>query len=332
MTRMLGTDDSAAGLPTQSHGSAVLFVLMVCLGIAVAVQAVTMVVLCARGALLDESRGRTRVEQTEAGLFLLRDSLSQDWLPRAWGELDATALPGTEGQATELDGSEDWVMAVSAASPADGAAILLSAWVEKGRDGVDLPVAALVAQRVVCGYGRTSFWLEVDTAGEEEEGEVDHTAVAYLGEEPAGPLVGDGCVLLPLTGQWELDEGWRTELGQDHVLSSRVKVVQCERGEVVSLPRAWSASSEDEPLMVVVLGGGVLDARGAGEMWGVLVVDEGSLMMEDTILHGAAIVSGEVDVGGTGTIRYASSVLAWARESSLLRVRLVPGSRREGIE
>jgi hypothetical protein len=84
--------------------------------------------------------------------------------------------------------------------------------------------------------------------------------------------------------------------------------------------------------LVVVTGGADLDARDRGDLYGVIVVDQGSVQLDGTVLHGAVFATGEVALGQTGQILYSPQVLRWATDRSLHRVRLVPGTRWEGTE
>ncbi len=85
-------------------------------------------------------------------------------------------------------------------------------------------------------------------------------------------------------------------------------------------------------MLVVVTGGADLDARDRGDLFGVLVVDEGSVRLDGTVLHGAVFATGDVALGQTGQILYSPQVLRWATDRSLRRVRLVPGTRWEVVE
>jgi hypothetical protein len=84
--------------------------------------------------------------------------------------------------------------------------------------------------------------------------------------------------------------------------------------------------------LVLVTGGATLDARGKGDLYGVLVVDDGDLLLEGTIVHGAVFATGTVIFGDTGGILFTRPILRWATDRSLVRVRLIPGTRRESME
>ena len=62
------------------------------------------------------------------------------------------------------------------------------------------------------------------------------------------------------------------------------------------------------------------------------MIDDGSVALDGTTLHGAVFATGSVDLGETGRVVYNRSILRWATDRSLVRTRLVPGSRWEGTE
>ena len=69
-----------------------------------------------------------------------------------------------EGRVAELPDGEDWVMKAHARHDPTVARLLTSTWLEKGRDGLDLPLAALVAGSVGVAPGRESPWLGIDAS------------------------------------------------------------------------------------------------------------------------------------------------------------------------
>ena len=87
-------------------------------------------------------------------------------------------------------------------------------------------------------------------------------------------------------------------------------------------------SGPESPLLLITIGGGVIDARNLGEVWGMLVGAE-DILLDGTILHGAAFCTGNVQLGYSGCVVYEESVRLWATDRSLYRVRLVPGTRME---
>jgi hypothetical protein len=81
----------------------------------------------------------------------------------------------------------------------------------------------------------------------------------------------------------------------------------------------------------VLAGGATLDARDQGDLYGVLVVDGGSVLLDGTVVHGAVFASGRVSLGISGQVLFARDMLRWATDRSLSRARLLPGTRREGM-
>jgi hypothetical protein len=171
---------------------------------------------------------------------------------------------------------------------------------------------------------------------------------------PADPLLGEGCTLTRLDDPWRLDPGWRglatdstTEgagggvAGTDPPALRRqtavapgigTLVVSGRPGQTLDLPSDCGGFTFESPCLVVVTGGANLDARGRGDVYGVMVVDDGDLLLEGTTVHGAVFATGTIDVGQTGRILFSRPVLRWATDRSLVRVRLVPGTRKEGME
>ncbi len=85
--------------------------------------------------------------------------------------------------------------------------------------------------------------------------------------------------------------------------------------QAFSRRRFWSWSGEAD-----------LDAQNLGDVFGVFVV-EGSVFLDGTVLHGACS-AGE---GALASAAAAFLELSWvATDRSLIRTRLVPGTRWEG--
>lgn len=315
-----GVDKAALRRQTQ-RGSVLVFTLLVCLGVAVIVQVLTAVVLCAERALVDESVGRQRLSEQEAGLAALADVALDRWGATHWG-----ALPGcvdsVEGclalQAAPTD--PEWVMAAMVRQTPEVSDRQTSALVERGRDGIDLPLAALVAESVCADADRTSVWLAGEASG-------------YVHHRPDVTLVGAGCSVEPLARPWRLDEGWAAAdsltMPAGVAPSSAVIRDAGGPGHRVLMSGRTPESSVESPVLVLITGGADVDARGLGDVYGVIVVDDGSVFMDGTVIHGAVFATGTVDLGATGQVVYSEAVFRWATDRSLWRVRLVPGSRGE---
>ncbi len=148
--------------PGSEAGSILILVLFACLAIAVSLQALSTVVLCAQRAVADESSGRARLTERDEALRLLRQQALASWETLPWTVVKTEPKP-VEGRIAELPDSEGWVMKATARHAPTASRLMTSAWLEKGRDGVDLPLAALVAGTVTVAAGRESPWLGIDS-------------------------------------------------------------------------------------------------------------------------------------------------------------------------
>jgi hypothetical protein len=321
-----------------ADGSAVLLALFVCLAVASVVQVLAVVVMCGARAVGDESVGREQLAQRDEGLARLRAAALETWREMPWASL-GEAASHTYGQLSQIEGSEEcseeWVLAAGVRHNPTVTLATTSAWLERGRDGLDLPYAALVATQVLVAVERASQWLGIEEAYAEdgaggEGGGGASEAVAYVLRLPESRQIEEGCSLVEMKEPWELDDGWRALFKSPLPLGPRVRLMSGEEGDTILLPADLAASSVDDPVLVVVLGGADLDARAAGDVHGVLVVDGGSALLDGTILHGAAFVGDCIDFGLNGRLEFCDPVLRWATDRSLQRVRLVPGTRREG--
>jgi len=327
--------------PGPQAGSILVLVLFACLAVAVSIQALSTVVLCAQRAAADESSGRARLRERDDALGLLRQQALGSWEATPWAVVKTEPNP-VEGRLAELPDGGAWVMKATARHAPTASRLLTSAWIERGRDGVDLPLAALVAGTVVTAPGRESPWLEIDLGatpggpGEETGAPGTGTgagAVGYLRVLPSEPVVGDGCSLVRLDDPWRLDPGWRDLGCADAVAPGPgVTVITGTAGHTVVLPPDSGGLAPDSPCLVLVTGGASLDARAKGDIYGVLVVDDGDILLDGTTVHGAVFASETCDVGATGRVLFSRAILRWATDRSLWRVRLVPGTREEGME
>jgi hypothetical protein len=145
-------------------------------------------------------------------------------------------------------------------------------------------------------------------------------------------LIGEGCEIKPLSKPWRLDEGWRAFLALEQPFGDRACVLNGSQGDVLLLPEAFGSESGTGPVLVVVVGGADLDARWHGDLCAVIVVDNGSLLLDGTTVTGSVMASGEVDLGLTGHVVFCKAVLRWATDVSLRRDRLAPGTRGEGTQ
>jgi hypothetical protein len=348
-------------------GSILLLVLFVCLATAVVIQTLVTVALCIERESSDEIAGRQRLASIDRGLVLLKCRALSLWQPGEWTLAESKTGPaqGTIGTIVAPEDST-WVMQAEVRENPGLSGIHASARLERGRDGIDLPLAALAAARVDVDASRGTSWLGTDPAPTDSRASA---AIAYLCTPPNAALLDDGCTVVPLSSVWHLDPGWlqmATDWEDDSAAGlsgpadpsagleaseeaaslsvvplSGVVFLNGRRGERLRLAdflqglgddQTIAGMSVDSPVLVVVIGGAELDARDLGELYGVAVVDDGSICLEGTTLHGAVFATETVDLGVTGRLLFSRPVLRWATDRSLRRVRLVPGSRWEDTE
>jgi hypothetical protein len=321
----------------RERGSIVLFVLFVCLSVTVLVQVLSVVVLCAERGRQVEGTGRRLIATKDEALAGVRQGLVALWEPRT---LTSTG-DGDEEVWTvvaEVPDSEGWALDVTTGQPAAVSPIAVSAWAERGRDGLDLPLAALVANTATWAAGRSAACVEAEGAGSGAGGA--EAPLVWFKTTPAGWDAVPGQLQAGTRAEpWSLEEGWRTlfvtlAAGADAApgvgAARGVWAVEDTAGTPARLPDGWGTSAT-EPGLAVVLGSAWLDARNAGERWGVIVVDGGDARLDGTRLHGGLFATGRVDLGANGTVVFSRSVVRWSTDRSLARVRLVPGSRRESM-
>ena len=255
------------------------------------------VAICVDRAMADEKSGRARMTEKDAALAALRAQALGDWSPRDW---EAVATPGlpAEVSLSAIEGSV-WLMQATSRQDPTVSATTVSAWLERGRDGIDLPLAAIAADSITATAGREDPWLEVDpdsaaglgaAAGEGES--EPSTATAYVRVLPSESLVGEGCSVERREGEWRLDPGWAQFVssqtaeepggsppgGDDPAqvavaVGPGVLMASGDRGRWLSLEDLLDAEGGspaagrtlETPLLVVVTGGAGLDASGLGD-------------------------------------------------------------------
>jgi hypothetical protein len=326
-------------------GSIALFMLFVCLGVALLVQAVTVVVLCADHALGAEESGRARMDEADAALEDLRRGVLGHWGTMPWSLIQNS--PEVEGRVSESADGDGWTLRASVRHEASLSPIVVSALLERGRDGVDLPLAGLVAGSADWTPAREGAWFTIGTDDSEGGGASWLTSpLVRLGTLPDSPLIGNGVSVVGLPRSWELDDGWLRffELAGPEpgllpsepdpmglgelALAAGVGAIRGDPGTTVHVPDGWGPEP-GQPGLLVVSGGARLDAQNLGDIYGVLVVDDGGVLLDGTVIHGAVFVTGCVDFGASGSVVFAPPILRWATDRSLVRARLVPGTRTE---
>jgi hypothetical protein len=327
--------------------------IFVCAVITVVLHALSTVILCVEGALADETKGRVLLAEKDAALAQIRNELLRSWEPigPAWMTIDGSSMgESVEVGATAEPDDGAWIMRATARHRSDVSRWRVHVAAERGRDGVDLPLAALAAGGVSATPERQALWVDLDPSLELDG---VSTVLCYVHDPPEEPLVGSRCVVLPLASPWRLDPGWvlaaavndecATEVGTEQTIDA--STVSCgvapgtgtylltgDRGSTVRVPAEAAHGTPDAPLLVVLTGGADLDATHLDEFYGVLVVDGGSVDLEGTTVHGAVFATGAAALGESGCILYSPRILRWATDRSLQRVRLMPGTRWEAIE
>jgi hypothetical protein len=102
-------------------------------------------------------------------------------------------------------------------------------------------------------------------------------------------------------------------------------------GTILSGALADRGLTAETPVVLVALGPDPLDARDRGDLFGVIVGGAGGVLLEGTVLHGAVITEGILDFGANGQVEFDATLLEWARRNSIVRTRLMPGSREDRI-
>jgi hypothetical protein len=315
-------------------------VLFACLATAVVLQSLGTVLLCAERALVDESVGRERSAEKDEILALLRQQALSFWQPDGWRMVSTGDGLGDalgEGAISELPDGGDWVMSAIARQDPTVSRLTASAWLERGRDGIDLPLAAVVAGAVTATAGRTTAWVESDGGESKGGSEIGSAgrAVVHVVRPMVGPVLGPGVVADILSAVWRLDQGWASvDPDATTTVAPRPGAtwLRGRYGGWERLPIGSEGLTPATPMLVVLTGGATLDARNQNDIYGVIVVDDGSVLLDGTTLHGALFVTGTVELGGSGRLIYLPSILRWATDRSLNRVRLIPGTREEGME
>ncbi len=178
------------------QGAILLFVLFVAVALAVLAQALSVAVVSVQRARDAENTGRDLL--AEKGLALLgeRDRLLAEWAPHEWSPVDDGMSEVSTLVETIPDGGE-WALDASATHAPETSPLVLSAWVERGRDGLDLPIAGLVASGATWTEGRETACVDAETAAAARP-------AAWLVEEPDDLPMGAGLEGGSLDGSWGL--------------------------------------------------------------------------------------------------------------------------------
>ena len=325
----------------QEGGSLLLLSLFLCLGAAVLLATFASVLLLGRTALDEERRGKARLSLMEGELGRLaalapdlRDRIPEDGtslqvdlsrkevLVTGFLRLPAGRIAG------EADSSPVEAEVRLGASGEEG---VLGAWIESAKDGVDLPRAPVVAGSVTSsGSTEQARIMSVMEPPAEQP-----SVAAATGAPPAQGVLGEGIIWEQLPRPWGLDEVTRGWLQGESWLNGRCRpaertvILAGSPGQYVQpLPQAIS-NDPSSPALVMATGGVTLDVQGRGDIYGVLVSDGGSIALDGTRLHGAAFATRDLRLGTSGSVRWDPQALRYATDRSLVKLRLMPGSRYE---
>jgi hypothetical protein len=350
------TSSRFLSLGDSERGSALILVLFACLATAVVLQSLTTVLLCAQRAVVDESVGRERLAERDAGLAMLRERALASWQPISWTDVEPGSQLGArvKGTVEELPASGGLMMRAVVAQDPSVSRLTASALVEKGWDGLDLPIAAIVAESLTALPGRDTPWVELDSGDPSalRDSGSETRPTIWTASAPIDPVWGTGCSRGLLSRPWTLDEGWKSLAtaasggtafpdGQRQGQSSSPAVglalglgaisLSSPFGRCEALPEGSVGMAVESPILVMVRGEGALDVRNRGDLYGV-IVSEGPVLLDGTVLHGAVFTESNLDLGESGRVCYSQAVLRWATDRSLMRARLVPGTRDEGTQ
>ena len=124
------------------RGSVLLLMVFACLAVAVVLQGLSTVILVAERAIDDESVGRTRLSEKDSALADIRQTLLRSWEPIApvWSEAGVSEGGGaTESWVEEVPESDGWLMRATVRHEPTLSRLVVSASLERGRDGLTCP-------------------------------------------------------------------------------------------------------------------------------------------------------------------------------------------------
>ncbi len=317
-------------LAFRQTGSALVFGLLACATVMIAIQILAVAVVWSERALADEVAGRQELSAVDSALARLRDEARVQWGPAQWKPVEPAEIPMVHRLCAPQEG-EDWLLWAEVAAGPDALQRSTTVLLERGRDGLDLPLAAVVARCVRVTMGRETPWMtvEADVEGVLPDAE---PGVAYVDVLQGPAILGEFCSLERLEGQWSLGEGWTAALESGTIAGRDVVVLRGEKGHPYSLQQLGRLGTSERPLLIVITGGADLDATGLGSLWGVILAEGSSVLLDGTVVHGAVFAGETADMGWGGQVVFNADVVAWARDRSLQRTRLVPGSRSEDTE
>jgi len=323
----------------EERGSVLLTALLISLGTALLVVALAGAVSLAQAGSEAEAEGRHLLRTADRGLayaLLLAERAWEPGLEEGTDGLTVTLSP--------ISGASGRLLRATATVRGPDSTCSVSAVVERGVDGVDLPWRVAAAGSLEWDMYRADPLVSRETApvapeevlegGEAIEGGDLPMSVASswvtVARVGSTPVLGENVVLE--TGRsWILDTGTRA-LAETSPAGGWVLPVPAgvTVRQVLGLDgRPQLGLSGEMPVVLVGVGPGPLDATGLGELYAVLLSGSGGVQLDGTQLHGAVSTEGVLWFGSTGRIVFDEDVLEWAQHRSITRVRLVPGTREE---
>lgn len=308
-----------------------LLVLLVALASALLVTGLAASFTAGSAGLKAEEAGRDSLARADNALVALAAAARERWEPRLVESAESPAgevqlVPEVGGLLAAVAGPWPGTGTGGGSGASTGAPFMyrVAAHVELGHDGLDLPRAAVVAEDVRIATGRGLIGIASP----------DGVGAFYVATRlpVAAGTVAEGGTVRALTDEWRLDEGTKeTATREAGRPGSRISVLAGSPGEWVAAPMGNPGAEPEQSGIVVLTGGAWLDCRDRGDVFGVLVTEGGGVQLEGTRLHGAVYTGGVVELGDSGQVVWSPPVYRWATDRSVVRVRLVPGSRSEQV-
>lgn len=292
--------------------------LLVVLGIATAVAAVSAHVAALQAARQVEQDAARRDSLLEAGLGDLLAIARTEYAPVSRVELGEGVVGRIE---TRPDGETLYAYTEVSAGPVwewRGAVI------QRGADGLDLPRAAVVGQTVSWDPDRSDPVVQTVDG---DEGEPPVRVVTP-------PIDLGGVNFLQLRDRWRLDEGtqaWLLGAFGGAQIEGGPRLIVIEPGELLPVTDLTAASPGDGSLIVVVALDRGVDARNLGELTGVIIASGGDVLLDGTQVQGAVVATGTIDFGATGSVRWDPEPWLACTDRLVPRLRLAPGSLEFGF-
>lgn len=314
-------------------GSALIFVLLVCLGAVVLILALGAAIGVRVDAIEVESDGRDELARVETALSELRALAAESWTPTQ------TLLgDGATGSLTEIVRASGRVLLAEARVPTSTGTRIATARLELADDGVMLPRRVVAARTLLTAPSRPDPAVGIDpetgVSGNVTDPAlaVGDTVLATTMVPPSISSLGPGVTADPEPQAWVMDPGTAALVGSSTPRGAAGFVGPAAGTPLSAALTGDTGRSPETPALVVGDGSAPLNACGLGDLYAVILAGSGGIDLEGTILHGAVFTEGDVRLGATGAVLFRKGVWAWATQGSLVRVRLVRGTRSESFE